>query len=268
HLREIIYDQDVINIVSRVKSIPVLPDVYLQIVNKLKDSSATLKEISQIIFKDIALTAKILQLVNSSFFGLYRKINDPVQAVSLLGIETIKSLVLSVKIFEKFSENSLNSELFTLITKHSMKVAEISKKIASANTKDIMVINDSFTAGILHDIGILVLSTEFPDFYKNNVSLDLTNFYSVELNHFKTTHGEIGGYLMALWGLSDPIVEAIALHHRPSESKESCFSPLTAIYIANMLVSNDNQWDESYLDRIGVTDRINDYRKLLGDDYS
>ncbi|MDD3051668.1 MAG: response regulator, partial [Candidatus Cloacimonetes bacterium] len=86
HLREIIYDQDVINIVSRVKSIPVLPDVYLQIVNKLKDSSATLKEIGQIISKDIALTAKILQLVNSSFFGLYRKINDPIQAVSLLGI--------------------------------------------------------------------------------------------------------------------------------------------------------------------------------------
>jgi YesN/AraC family two-component response regulator len=129
-LRDILDDESVKKIVSQIESLPSLPSIYGEITEEMQSEDPSIKKISNIISKDLSMTAKILQVVNSVFFGLSRKINRPQEAVVLLGMETIKALVLSVKIFSEFSQKNFSwfsiDELFT----HSMFVSTYTKTIA------------------------------------------------------------------------------------------------------------------------------------------
>ena len=164
-LRDILDDESVKKIVSQIESLPSLPSIYGEITEEMQSEDPSIKKISNIISKDLSMTAKILQVVNSVFFGLSRKINRPQEAVVLLGLETIKALVLSVKIFSEFSQKNFSwfniDELFT----HSMSVSTYTKTIAKTEKLEGDLISYSLMAGLLHDLGKLILLTNFPKPY-------------------------------------------------------------------------------------------------------
>jgi len=223
--------------VSKMDTLPSLPSLYVEIMQEIQSKDSSIKKIGDIIGRDLGMTAKILQLVNSSYFSLPRHISSPEQAVFLLGLDTIKSLVLSIQVFSRFKLKNMPEGFLSRLWDHSMIMAQTSKRIAAQERQEQVVIDNSFMAGLLHDSGKLVMASCFDDQYGELVSSvkDTGLMSKKEKEIFDVTHAEAGAYLMGLWGLPHSIIEAIAFHHAPGRSMTGQFSPLTAVYIADVL---------------------------------
>ena len=261
-------DQNLRQLVARLDRLPSIPALYVQIVEKVQDPEIGLDEIGDIVAKDLAMTAKILKLVNSAFFGLGRQISSPAEAVSYLGVETIKSLVLSIHAFSQYSSLRLGSFSIDALWLHSQKTAGLAKEIARMEDAENRVLDDSFVAGLLHDTGKLVMVSNFAEQYDqvlNAVRGGSQTLVQAEEQSFGANHAEVGGYLLGLWGLPVPVVEAIALHHQPTQCTNQAFSPLTAVHAADALVSclapeRENSFAEEldlkYLSKLGLDSRV------------
>jgi putative nucleotidyltransferase with HDIG domain len=273
-LRDILSDDAIKKIVSQIESLPSLPSIYTEIMAEMQSDDPSIKNVGAIIGRDVSMTAKILQVVNSVFFGLSQRIGNPQQAVMLLGLEAIKSLVLSVKIFSEFSQKEYSWFNIDAIFNHSISVSTYAKAIVKCEQMHQDLINYSLMAGLLHDLGKLILATNFKDTYRQVLTESRNSDHKLwELEHetFGTSHAEVGAYLMGLWNLENPIIEAIAFHHRPSKSVSSQLELLTAVHVANALVHEEDasqdqemklQYDPEYLDRLGVSDRITEWRRV------
>lgn len=261
------------NLVSGIDQLPSLPEVFTRLEKKLKDPETGINEIAEIIEEDVAMSAKVLQLVNSSFFGLYQKADSPARAVSFLGLDTIKALALGVQVFTECKANDTGLSIEDLFA-HSLLVATCAKKVAEATVSDKDVIDDSFISGILHDIGKLVLITELNDEYSQIISNAKTkNIFlrDAELQSLKASHCDLGAYLIGLWGLQGPIVEAIGFHHRLDEYPAESFSPALAVHIANTFYYQHKVADNigaplelnlSYIEKLGLSDNIDTWQEI------
>jgi putative nucleotidyltransferase with HDIG domain len=273
-LRDILSDNSIKKIVSQIESLPSLPTIYTEIIAEMHSDDPSIKKISEIIGRDVSMTAKILQVVNSVFFGLPQKIGNPKQAVMLLGLETIKSLVLSVKIFSEFSQKKYSWFNIDAIFKHSISVSSYAKAIVRYEKMDRDLINYSLMAGLLHDLGKLILATNFKDTYQQVLTESRNSdhkLWELEQETFGTSHAEIGAYLMGLWNLENPIIEAIAFHHCPAKSASNQMGLLTVVHVANALdheedfpenQESDLSYDDEYIDQLGGTDRIAEWRQV------
>ena len=276
-LRDILADEAVKKIVSQIESLPSLPAIYSDIIEEMHSEDPSLKKVGDIISKDLSMTAKILQVVNSVFFGLSRKIGSPQEAVALLGLETIKALVLSVKIFAEFSQKKFAWFNIDALFSHSISVSTYAKTIVMNEKLGQDLINNSLMAGLLHDLGKLILATDFQEPYKEVLTAAKgsdRNLWDLEYEVFGTSHAEIGAYLMGLWSLETPIIEAIAFHHCPANSMSQDMGLLTAVHIGNAIDHNgqpstngntDLQYDAQYLDTLGITDRIPAWRQICSE---
>lgn len=276
-LRDLLSDESIKKIVSQIESLPSMPSIYTEIIAEMQSSDPSIKKVGEIISKDISMTAKILQIVNSAFFGLFRKISSPEQAVVLLGWETIKALVLSVKIFSQFSQKKFSWFDIDSLFNHSMAVSMNAKTIIKNENLDQDLINNSMMTGLLHDLGKLILATNFQSIYRQILTEAQGSsriMWDLEYQAFGTSHAEIGAYLMGLWRLETPIIEAIAFHHLPARSLNQKMGLLTAVHVGNALDHEDRippdqntdlQWDAEYLDRLGVTNRIPEWRQVCNE---
>jgi putative nucleotidyltransferase with HDIG domain len=273
-LRDILSDDSIKKIVSQIESLPSLPTIYTEIMAEMQSDDPSIKNVGAIIGRDVSMTAKILQVVNSVFFGLPQKINNPRQAVMLLGLEAIKSLVLSVKIFSEFSQKKYSWFNIDAVFNHSISVSTHAKAIVKSEQMHQDLINYSLMAGLLHDLGKLILATNFKDTYQQVLAESRHSdrqLWELENETFGTSHAEIGAYLMGLWNLENPIIEAIAFHHCPSKSVSSKLGLLTAVHVANALDHEEDcpedqeiklPCDNEYLNRLGVSDRITEWRRV------
>jgi putative nucleotidyltransferase with HDIG domain len=273
-LRDILSDNAIKKIVSQIESLPSLPTIYTEIMAEMQSDDPSINNVGAIIGRDVSMTAKILQVVNSVFFGLPQKISNPGQAVMLLGLEAIKSLVLSVKVFSEFSQRKYSWFNIDAIFNHSIAVSTHAKTIVKCEQMHQDLINYSLMAGLLHDLGKLILATNFKDTYRQ-VLAEFNNsdsqLWELEYATFGTSHAEIGAYLMGLWNLENPIIEAIAFHHCPSKSVSSNLGLLTAVHVADALDREEDgpqdqqielPCDRDYLDRLGVSGRIAEWRTV------
>ncbi len=119
-MRDLLEDEALIKVVSGIESLPSLPKLYSEVMDEVNSEEGSLNKVGEIISRDSGMSAKILQLVNSAFFGLPRHITSPVRAVHLLGLETVKSLILSVKIFSMFSQSDLADYSVDDLWRHSL----------------------------------------------------------------------------------------------------------------------------------------------------
>jgi HD-like signal output (HDOD) protein len=273
-LRDFLSDESIKSIISQIESLPSLPSVYTEIVTEMQSDDPAIKKVGEIISKDLSMTAKILQMVNSAFFGLFRKINSPEQAVMMLGLETIKALVLSVKIFSEFNRKSFSWFNIDDLFNHSLAVSLYAKTIIKNENLDQGLINNSMMAGLLHDLGKLILATNFEKLYQQVLVAAQgagKNLLDLEYEAFGTSHAEIGAYLMGLWRLENSIIEAIAFHHLPARSMTQNIGLLTAVHVGNALEhearppSGENtelQCDTEYLDKLDITSRIPQWRQV------
>ena len=195
----------------------------------------------------------------------------------LLGTETIKALVLSVKIFSEFNQKKFAWFNFDELFNHSMSVSMFAQTISKKEQLDQNIVNNALMAGMFHDLGKLILVTNFQEPYQKvltEAGRTRQNLWDLEIERFGTSHAEIGAYLMGLWGLEYPVIEAIAFHHRPGKSLSNSTGLLTAVHFGDAfdrLKKDPNdlngknglrQLDQGYLDNLGVAGRINDWQTV------
>ncbi len=261
-------------LVSSIGSLPSLPKTYVKLQETLKDPDGSLTDVAKIIEQDLAMSVKLLQLVNSAFFGLYNHIESPSHAVNLLGLDTIKALVLVMGVF---SELKIPANKFFDVNKlwlHSMATAAFAKNIAAHETDDKEIIDNAFIAGLLHDVGKLLLFSRMPEKYEQAVILANESHCSLEEAErqiFGACHGHVGGYLIGLWGLPGPAVESITYHHHLDSYPEPSFCPPVIIHAADCIyyqlnpencIGEPQQLNEQLLENLNMLDHVERWVKL------
>ncbi len=268
-LRDLMSNEKLKALVGRLSTLPSLPSIYLELMQELKRSDTTIRRVGQIVSKDVGMTAKILQLVNSAFFALPRHVTDPVQAATLLGIDTIRALVLSVHIFSQYASAKGRKVSIERLWRHSLSVGSCAKRIAQIENSGAKGIDDAFIAGLLHDLGKLVLLTCLGEEYAEVVDIatrERRSHHQVEIEKFGASHAHVGGYLLGLWGFPDPLVEAVAFHHNPGECLAEGFTSLVAVHVADGLVNCgegevSDYIDKEFIESAGLSEKVKQWHQ-------
>ncbi len=277
-LQTLIDDEGVRETVGKIETLPPLPRVYSQLMVALADDRISTQDVAQILKQDMAMCAKLLQIVNSAFFRLSRTIARIEEAVTYLGFNSIKQVALAVEVFgQDRDQASPEGVSLDALQKHSLVVAHI----ASQMFDEKFMREDAFAAALLHDIGKLLLVLEMPDHLSEVVTTMRTEgvpMHVAERQLTDVTHAEVGAYLLGLWGLPYPIVEAVANHHDPARVEQQGFDILAAIHTADALANEYmdpvvsktlpgiDVLDAEYLETLGVGDKLDDWRELAKDE--
>ena len=253
--------------VGRLRSIPSLPTLYNELNSALASPDTSLSQLERIIEKDLGMATKILQLANSAFVAARSQVSSVKQAVALIGTNTIRTLAISVHVFSQFEGSSAVKEHLPSLWEHSSAVASLARQIATTENQPGLIREQSFTAGLLHDIGRAILLAELPKEYLpilTQAAADPAEVLPLETEIFGCTHAQIGAYLLSIWGLPPELIHVVALHHRPSDEARSHFSPLTAVHCADVIAAQgtnsvtvaDGVLDTEYLERLGLTEKM------------
>lgn len=269
-MRDLLSNQSLKTLVSSMQSIPSLPMLYEELTDVLRQESSSLAQIERIISKDVGMAAKILQLANSAFIGARGQVSSVRQAVNLIGIESVRTLVLSIHVFSRCKANSEESAYLLSLWEHSVTVAALAQRIATAEGCPKAVVEESFAAGLLHDIGKVIFLSEMLDKYRPVLESDPASTVALELELLGCTHAQLGAYLVSIWGLPLPLVHAVAYHHSPAETADIQFSSLAAVHFADAIASTndaanlnrDIELDSNYLDRLGLKQREAGWRSF------
>jgi HD-like signal output (HDOD) protein len=259
-------------LIGRMECLPSLPSILNELTEALNDENCEIEEIARIVGKDIGVTAKILKLVNSAFFGLQRKVSSTDDAVSYLGIATIKALVLAVSAFAPFEKRRACAISVETLWAHSLAVAAGARQIGDdtgARSKDA---SEIFVAGLLHDVGKLALASNLPDEYAAVLQSSRDQcvpLHFAEEARFGANHATVGGYLLSLWGLPDAVVSAISFHHQPKLIRGDDHRAVLAVHVADALSRQKDTGtpvellDLEYVSSQGFSDRLDDWKKLF-----
>ncbi len=223
-------------LVSRIESLPTLNRNYELVMDELEAEEPSLHSIGQIVGRDVSMAATVLKVINSAYFGLGRHVTSPVDAVLMLGLEVVRGLVVSTKIFSAFDQTRISGFSFEELWRHSFATAGLAKAIATAEGMDKLLAERAFTAGLLHDLGKLVLAYLIPALYSEVLSRrrwETMPFWEAERQALGVSHAEVGAFLMGLWGFSEDIIDALAYHHQPASSPQGGFGPMLAVHVAN-----------------------------------
>lgn len=260
-------------VINRASALPSLPKLYADIETELRSAEPSLQRVGEIIGRDPAMCAKVLQLVNSAFFALPRRVNSAEMATRLLGLETIRSLVLTVHVFSQFRGPELDGLSLSRMWSHSMLAGAIGRELARSERSAEAACEAVPMASLLHDVGMLVLAHNFPAEYRAVIARvehgQAESMLSAETAEFGATHPEVGGYLLGLWGLPGPLVEAVSYHHLPSASIANGFGPVVATHVATALAGHDGEpaaedeeLDEQWLAGLGLAARLQEWRRI------
>lgn len=273
-LKDLLENPELKGLVSKLDSLPSLPALYLELTEELQRPDPSLAKVAKLISADMAMTAKILQLVNSAFFGLRCQVSKAYHAVELLGMDIVRALVLSTHVFSKFETDLLSETDVQHLWQHSLSSASYAKRIAMMEHCPQRLVDDCFTAALLHDAGKLIMASALRVQYKTVVEIMKSTgrgLNEAEREVFGCGHPEIGAYLFGLWGLPGAIIEAVAWHHQPSLSLQSTFSAVAAVHVASIYheqkagywMKDQTAIDSDFLRRIGCQEHEAGWRKVL-----
>ncbi len=275
-LRDLLTSKDLQCLVSQIQALPSLPALWMELIQELQQREPSVARIASVIARDLGLCSKLLQLVNSPFFGLARHVIDLEEAVMHLGIETIKSLVLSLQTFSAFKQLDTDDRTLKVLWNHSWSVGHLAQRIAQYERLDGNGASRAFTAGLLHDVGKLVLQAGIPGQLAAVTALQREKAiprWRAEQELLGCTHAEVGAYLLGLWGLPSPVVETVAMHHQPPRSSSHRMLAVHAVHVADHLTHKANvngdtactELDEVILSESGMMERIADWNGLAAD---
>ncbi len=265
-------DPHLTNLISDISTLPSLPSLYSEIMEEIKHPNSSMKKVGQIIEKDLGMTAKILQLVNSAFFGLPQKVATPFDAACLLGTDILRALVLSIGLFSQFNTDRMKHFSLEDLFEHGLLTATLSMRICRAESMDKAAADAVFMSALLHDIGRLILAHHHSRQYDNllqTVNMENADLSTSEKQLFGASHAEIGGYLMGLWGFSLNSINAVTFHHSPSFFHEmECGVLYAADLFANHCGNHPGgEWTlpdshTGVIDRKGLLHRFEAWRTL------
>ena len=243
-LRMLLRDEYLQQVVSQIDHLPSLPVVYREIRACLQNPGASLADVAKVIGKDVAMTATLLKLVSSAFFGLSKPVSSVERAVSFIGLDTLIALVLAEGIFRESPPITAAGFSIDNLWRHSLETASAARIIAGQQGLDKATLDDAFLAGMLHDIGKLVLVQSMPDKYGEVLQKSGNRFVErVEQEILQTTHADVGAYLLGIWGLTDAVVEAVAFHESPGTAPTEGLGLPAIVHAADRLVHFPEQTD-------------------------
>jgi HD-like signal output (HDOD) protein len=235
-------------LVPLIKTLPSWRAVYHKVVKEINSPNGSLATVAQLVEDDPILTARILKTANSAAFGFRRRIADPQQAVMLLGGERLKSILIFTVVLSVTEYNQcqgFNPERFW---GQSVRSAELARKIMKSTTRDQTLIDAAFTAGLVHDIGSLLMAVNIPDEYGEILAEtegDETLLQREEYRSLKTSHTELGTHILESWDLPYPILEAVHWHHDDERVTADGSTPLSAVFAADAILREQRQNPEN-----------------------
>ena len=256
-------------VITGLGALPTPPRLYLRLTEALNSPYSSLEEIGDIVQQDAGLTLKLLQISNSAYFGTQRRILTPADAVQTVGLEILRALVLCIHAFKFYQDKGFKSISTTDLWDHSLRVATAARKLARYENLSENACEETFVSGLLHDIGKLVLAANADADYQlvmERSRIEGTSVDQVEWEIFGATHAQVGAYLLGLWGLPEPVVSNVELHHSLDQVSHAGFTPAAAIHIAQFLERSPHrvsQLDTRFLKQIGVENRISEWQRVL-----
>jgi HD-like signal output (HDOD) protein len=264
--------------IAGIVSLPTPPATYRQLVREFQNPEVRIDRVVEIMSRDLGLMAKLLQIVNSAFFGLSSEVKDLKHAVTLLGLELVRTLALASGVFNRFPVDGMGYLTADWLADHGAAVGRRAKGIAEALELETSVCDMAMLAGLLHDTGKLIQLAFFRDKIKAAGSLAIKQELPLHLAEQALTgvdHSRMGAHLLALWGLPFPLVEAVAFHHDPLQSGEARLGVLTAVHLADAFIWEDyggrtqplkptgGSLDLDYLAALGIDEaRVTELREL------
>ena len=239
-IKRFVRNEKIRELVSRMRTLPNRPALSIEIMRELRSAKASAGVVGELVSKDVAIATKLIQMANSAFYSSEQQVCSPLEAILRIGLETTAALVLSIESFSQLDK--LKPLYFSMdrVWKHSQSVAELAREVSQRMGCDAETSANVYTAGLLHDIGKLAFALNFDEDYEK-VLKDAEKkglpVHQAEEEFFGATHAETGAYLLALWGMPLPLVEAVAGHHS-SIDKLSAESPaVIALRLADQLVN-------------------------------
>lgn len=226
-LRKTLRDKAVLEVVTGMQGIPALPNIYNELTALISRDDFGMDEVGAIIEKDIALSASLLKVVNSAFFGFFGHVESPSQAASVLGVQMLKNLVLSEQVFSHFKDQDIDIDLLTRLNHSSQKIAALANKFAVAIRMDKRIVDHCQIAGFLCHLGDFVCASllrDQPAIKSGDISPEA-----------------IGGHILALWSLPDSVVEAVVFYKKPLIGFGDQLLPVHVVHAAWMLLEGGTQ---------------------------
>ncbi|GAB4253069.1 MAG: hypothetical protein Kow00109_28730 [Acidobacteriota bacterium] len=251
-----------------VGTLPSLPSLYLQLTEELASPDASPSRVSRIISKDLGLTTKILQIVNSAYFGLSRQISSVERAVLLLGLEMLRTLALSASVFSMFEPSKMAGLAVAGLWRHSMNCSGMARKLGNRLRLKSDTIEHLVTAAFLHDVGKLLLADRKPQKYAEvtrKIREENLTPFEAEKEIFGFDHAQVGALLLNRWQLPEPVAEGVLWHHYPSvQESEQDHTFAGIIHVLDYLEHQHHgevvelhlELDRDFLGRIGVDNSV------------
>jgi putative nucleotidyltransferase with HDIG domain len=262
------------SLIAQMREVPSPLKAYREIAEEMKSPTCSLEKIAGLVAQDPAVTAKILQLANSAVFGLRRNVIRPAEAIGYIGLEATRAVVLLAHTFSSFDHLKLVRFSIDDLWRHSVRVGQLSRRVAALEKAGEEVAEQAFVAGLLHDIGKLLFAANQEALFGKVLRLarqQHCNLWEAEAQVLPgVSHAELGATVLGIWGLPKTVTEAVALHHRPWRQRARNFSPVTAVHVANILeheahpdasIILPSQINTSYLRDIGLADRVEEWRR-------
>ncbi len=273
-LQDVLCTPEIRAVIGTVGELPSLSTSYNALTQALSRPDTSISQVADILEHDVAMSAKVLQLVNSAFFGLAQTVTSLQSAASYLGMETIKNLVLVSEAFRVFVPDSrIPQSVFEAIQLQAQRTAAIAVVLPlQPKARDVTVLS-----ALLQDVGRLVLASKMPDKFCSVVERARERGcepFQAEEEMLGTSHAEIGAYLLGLWGLPNLAVEAIAHHHHPDRIPHSGFDSSVALYTAALLAyeleahpgdetgTELREFDRTCLQTLGLLPQFAGFHKL------
>ena len=261
--RVMLSDENVRSVIVALGRLPALPSTSASLLQALQDPQVDLVRVAKIVEQDVAITTKILQLVNSAFFGFHNEVTSVLVALNFLGLDTLKQLALSVEIFRTFQPAPLAGFSLDKFEAHSRLTARIAARLPAAQG----IATAATVAGLLHDVGELILATRLPEKFALAFQAAAERGvprHMVEEDVIGTSHMQVGAYLLYLWGLPNVLVQAARAHHHPiaTEPGTQQLDIVGVIHVADALADEVSQSPNG--DRIALASQLDmDYLEML-----
>lgn len=262
-LHELLQRPALRRLVGSIQQLPPLPRTFARLQTLMDSDCASARDVSAVIASDAVVTARVLQMVNSAFFRQARRISSIEQAVTYLGFATVRNLVMVAEVFgNPVMGDALAARRLDRLQMRATKVANATCALTAGTPHA----GDALLAALLHDIGYWVLIQECPREIEK--ALDIASAEHISLHEAETrvlgaSHGEIGAYLLGLWGLPYAVIEAVANHHTPRRVAQKQFDVLAALAVAQAVGGSP---DAEVWEREGIVDETVDagYLAALG----
>ncbi len=254
--------------IEGIETLPTLPETYTQLVSELSSDDVSMKRVAAIVSQDVAISAKLLQVVNSAYFAVANRIQSVQQAVSHLGVETVKGVVLSAGVYSGKQYAEISGFSPAELYRRAVSVGPKARFIAYSLGLPKSMIDTALTAGLLHDVGKLVLLAGFADEFEAACSTSKAEkvpLHTAIEQELGADDAAIGGTLLASWGLTEPVVHAVALHYEPSKGARPELDATAAVHLAYASESNPRErqvdpeqmaFDVAYTDALGITGQL------------